>query len=84
MVERLQNMLASKSYTDKSSVVSNTLTIAAFGGIVFVVVEILTDMFKLTAPVWDSLSYIGLGVCVVLAGIYWIVKKVRKEDVRDY
>lgn len=83
MLEKIQNMLASKSYADQSSVTSNALTIAAFGGIVFVVVEILTDMFKLTAPVWNALSYIGLGVCVVLAAVYWIVKKVKRENVHD-
>lgn len=80
MLAKIQNMLASKSYTDQSSIGSNALTIAAFGAIFFVVIEILTDMFNLTAPAWSYLSYIALGLCVVLAVIYLIIKKVKKDD----
>ena len=81
MLAKIQNMLASQSYTDKSSVVSNALTIAAFGGIFFVVIEILTELFKLTAPVWSYLSYSALGVFAVAAVIYWIIKKLKKAEV---
>lgn len=83
MLVKIQKMLTSKSYDDKSSVLSSTLTIAAFGAIAFVVIEIVSDMFKLTAPVWGILSYIALGACVVTALVYYIVKKVKKLDTEN-
>ena len=75
-------MLATKSYQDKSSLLSNTITIAAFGAILFVVIEIATDMFKLISPVFDVLSYVSLIICIVLAIIYYVVKKVKIRNDR--
>lgn len=75
-----QNMLASKSYYDKSSLLSNTLTIAAFGAILFVVIEISTSMFKLTSPIFNLMAYSSLIICIILAVIYYVVKKVKKDD----
>ena len=73
MLARIQTMLASKSYQDKGSLLSNTLTIAAFGAILFVVFEISSGIFKLTSPVFDVLPYISLVFCVVTAFIYYIL-----------
>ncbi|MBR5527546.1 MAG: energy coupling factor transporter S component ThiW [Clostridia bacterium] len=78
MLERIQNMLASKSYHDKSSLLSNTLVIAAFGAILFVVIEIASGIFKLTLPIFDVLPYISLCVCIVTAVVYYIYKAVKK------
>lgn len=83
LLGQVQNMLDSKSYEDKSSVLSNTVTIAAFGAILFVVIEIVSDMFKLTAPIFGMLSYISLGACVAAALIYYIIRKVKKSDARN-
>lgn len=82
MLSQVQNMLATKSYQDKSSLLSNTITIAAFGAILFVVIEIATDMFKLISPVFDVLSYVSLIICIVLAIIYYVVKKVKIRNDR--
>lgn len=82
MLAKVQNMLASKSYTDKSSVVSNALTIAAFGAICFVVIEILADLFKLTSSLWSYISYLALGVFVAASVIYLIIKKIKKADTK--
>ena len=77
MLVKIQNMLGSKGYTDHSSLLSNTLTIASLGGILFVVCELATDIFTLTAPIWDNMSYISLAVCGAAATIYYITKKVK-------
>ena len=77
MLARIQNMLGSKAYSDHTSLLSNTFTIAALGGILFVVVELAADIFKLTAPVWDKMSYISLIVCGAAAVLYYITKKVK-------
>lgn len=77
MLVKMQTMLGSKGYVDHSSLLSNTITIAALGGILFVVFELATDIFKLTAPIWDNMSYVSLGVCGAVAVIYYITKKVK-------
>ena len=77
MLAKIQNMLGSKGYMDHSSLLSNTITIAALGGILFVVFELATDIFKLTAPIWDHMSYVSLALCGATALIYYITKKVK-------
>lgn len=77
MLARIQNMLGSQSYMDQTSILSNTLTIAAFGAILFVVIELASDIFKLTGALWDRLSYISLSVCAAAAILYYIIKKVK-------
>ena len=39
--------------------------------------ELATDIFNLTAPIWDNMSYVSLGICGVGAVIYYIIKKVK-------
>ena len=79
LLSQMQSMLASKCYQDKSTLLSNTVTIAAFGAILFVVVEVISDMFELTSPIFDILSKASLVGCIVLAGVYYIFKRVKKE-----
>ena len=83
MLARIQTMLASKSYHDEGSILSNTLTIAAFGAILFVVIKIASDMFQWTSPVWNALSYASLAACAAAAIIYFIVKKVGKREISN-
>ena len=80
MLPKLQVKLNSRSYTDRSSVLSDSLTIAAFGAILFVVIKLASDIFELTAPLWNTLSYAAPAVCITAAAIYYIVKKVRTAD----
>ncbi|MBE7015241.1 MAG: energy coupling factor transporter S component ThiW [Ruminococcaceae bacterium] len=80
MLVQIQNKLASPSYNDKSSLLSNTLVIAAFGAILFVVIEVATDVFKIESPVVDCLSYAVLLACIFASGVYYIFKKVKKND----
>lgn len=80
MLPKLQVKLNSRSYTDRSSVLSDSLTIAAFGAILFVVIKLASGIFELTAPLWNALSYAAPAVCIAAAAIYYIVKKVRTAD----
>lgn len=79
LLTKVQAMLDSKCYTDKGTIISNAITIAALGAIFFVVIEIVTDLFKLKAPMWSYASYTSLCVCIVLAILYFIMK--RKKGV---
>ena len=76
---QIQNMLLSKSYQDKSSLLSNTLVIAAFGAILFVVIELLSGIFKLESAIFEILPYVAFAVCVVAAIIYFVWRKVKKR-----
>ena len=77
MLVKIQTMLGAKGYMDHSSLLSNTITIAALGGILFVVFELATGIFELTAPIWDNMSYFSLALCGATAFIYYITKKVK-------
>ena len=77
MLAKVQTMLGATGYTDRSTLLSNTITIAALGGILFVVFELATDIFSLTAPLWDHMSYISLVLCGAGAVTYYITKKVK-------
>ncbi len=79
MLPKLQNMLSVTSYQDKSSLLSTTLTIGAFGGILFVVIELASGIFHFTSPIWNGLSYASLWGCILVAGMYYIFKKVKKD-----
>lgn len=83
LLAQVQTMLDSQSFHDKSSILSSTLTIASFGAILFVIFEILPDVFKLTSSIWNSLSYISLAVCIAAAIVYYITKKVKKFDSKN-
>lgn len=80
MLTKLQLKLNSTSYTDKSTVLSDSLTIAAFGAILFVVIKIASNIFKLTGSIWNILAYAAPGVCVAAAVIYYVIKKVKTKD----
>ena len=80
MLTKLQLKLNSTSYTDKSTVLSDSLTIAAFGAILFVVIKIGSNIFKLTGSIWNILAYAAPGVCVAAAIIYYVIKKVKTKD----
>ena len=77
MLARIQTMLGSQSYLDHTSILSNTLTIAACGAILFVVIELASDIFKFTGALWDKLSYVALILCALAAILYYITKKVK-------
>lgn len=83
MLAQIQQKLNSKSYTDKSSVFSDALTIAAFGAILFVVFELASDIFELTSAVWNYLPYAALVVCAAAAILYYITKKVKTVDTKN-
>lgn len=78
MVTKCQIMLGTKSYTDKSGVISNAVAIAAFGVICFMVIKILTGIFKMTSPLWSYISRSLLVVFIAAAVVYLAVKKQRR------
>ena len=83
MLVKMQEMLGSQTYSDKSSVISTTLTIAAFGAIAFVVIEILMNIFGLADQIWSYIAYGSLGAFAAAAVVYFIIKKAGRGKVVD-
>ncbi len=77
MLAQFQQMLTGESFADRSGVLGNAASIGAFGVICFLVIEILTGIFKMTSPVWSYLSWGSLGCFVLLGIIYYGKKRVR-------
>ncbi len=79
---QMQKKLGSPVYVDKTSVLSETITIAAFGAILFVVASLAAGVFKLSGRIWEILPYAALIVCGAAAVIYYIAKRTKKDDVK--
>jgi energy coupling factor transporter S component ThiW len=79
MLAKLQHMLSSQVYVDKTGVVGNTVSIAAIGVIFFVVLNILKSMFNLSSPLWGYASYILLVVFIAASLIYLAVTVLKRK-----
>ena len=82
LLEKLQGTLGSKSYINKKSVLTNSLTVASFGAISFVLFSVAGDLLTLKTSLSRVLSFGSLGVFVCAAVIYYLVCKLKKEDVK--
>ena len=80
MLALMQQRLGSLSYHDKSSVLADSLTIAALGAILWVVIKVATSVFALTAPVWNVLSYLAPIVTIAAGMFYYMIKKAKKTN----
>ena len=83
MLAKTQDMLGSPVYSDKSSVLTNAISIATFGAILFVVFLLVPQIFKSESEVWSYLSYGSIILFVVLAVVYYLIKKLHKAPVSD-
>lgn len=80
MLAQMQQRLGSLSYHDRNSVLADSLTIAALGAILWVVIKVANSVFALTAPVWNVLSYLAPIVTITAGLLYYIVKKVKTNE----
>ena len=78
-LSQMQQKLGSLSYHDKNSILSDAVTIAALGAILWVVIEVAAGVFSLAAPVWDVLAYLAPTVTVIAGVLYYIAKKVKNN-----
>ncbi len=83
MLAKTQDMLGSPVYSDKGSVLTNAISIATFGAILFVVFLLVPQVFKSESEVWSYLSYGSIILFVVLAVVYYLIKKLHKAPVSD-
>ena len=83
MLTNIQNMLASKSYSYRSGIISNAFTIAAFGAVAFVVIAFVEKALDLTGVVWGYLPYVSIVGFTLAAVIYLVVKKIGQVKEKD-
>ena len=79
LLKKFQTMLSGTSFDDKTSIISNAASIAAFGPICYIVLEIPTSIFSLTSPVWHYVSRFAIVFFVAAAIVYYISKVIKKE-----
>lgn len=79
-LEQMQQKLGSLSYHNENSILSDAVTIAALGAILWVVIEVAASVFSITAPVWNVLAYLAPAMTVIAGVLYYITKKVKKND----
>ena len=80
MLARMQRTLGNTGYQDKASALSDSLTIAALGGILWVVIKTATTAFGLTSPVWNVLAYAAPAAAAAAGLICYILKKGKETD----
>lgn len=80
MLEKIQQKLGSLSYHDKNSALSDSVTIAALGAILWVVIEVASSVFGFDAPVWNVLANLAPAVTAAAGIIYYIIKKVKAPN----
>lgn len=76
LLKKFQTMLNSRAYDEKSSVLSNALSIAALGVIAYLVISILTGIFQAGSWIWTVVAFSALGVFILGGIVYYIVKTV--------
>lgn len=79
MLTKTQDMLGSKVFSDKSTVITTSLSIAAFGAILFVVFSLIPQIFNSESEVWRYMSYAALGVFAVVAVVYYLINHAKEN-----
>ena len=76
---RFQNALGSPVYEYKGSVIGNAVSIAAIGVILFVVINLAKDLFKINSAAMPYITYGILGAFVLAALVYTAVKLLGRK-----
>jgi len=75
MLAKMQKMLGSPIFTDKSSVLTTALTIAACGAISFILAKVLSGMFEWSDKTGSYIAYGSMAFFAAAAVVYIIIKK---------
>lgn len=81
MLVKIQEKLGSACYTDKSTTLSDAVSIAGIGAILFVVIELACDIFSLSGKLWEVLPVAALGICIAAAALFYFARKGKTAHV---
>ena len=76
----IQQRLGSLSYDDKNSILSDSVTIAALGAILWVVIKVAAGVFGLASPIWNVLACVSPIATTAAGAVYYITKKAKKKN----
>ncbi len=79
MLAKLQIKLGSLSFSERNGIFSDSLTIAAFGAILFTAIELAEGIFKMNGYFWEIIPYAALIACLIGAVIYFILRRPKKN-----
>ena len=82
MLTKMQEKLGSPIFADKSSVLSNAISIAAFGPVLFVVFLLLPQIFHSESIIWKYLAYGSIAGLIIAGIIYFIVNTISKKKAK--
>ena len=84
MLARMQRSVGSAAYHDQMSVRADALTIAALGGILWVVIKVASTAFGLTSPAWNTAAYAAPAAAAAAGLIYYVckTKKVKEANAK--
>ena len=80
VLAKMQRSLGAVSYRDQSSILSDSLTVAALGAILWVMLKLAAAVFALTSPVWNVLANVVPAAAAAAGLIYYMVRKGRDTD----
>ena len=80
MLARMQRSVGSAVYHDRTSVLSDALTIAALGGILWVVIKVAGMVFGLESPVLNAAAYIAPAAAAAAGLIYYFCKTKKGKE----
>lgn len=79
MLSKMQEKLGTPVYADKSTIISNTISIAAFGPILFVVFLLLPKIFRSEAAFWKYPAYGSILGFLIIAAVYFAVRMIIRK-----
>lgn len=79
LLQRFQRKLSSNVYADKTTLLGNSIAIAALGAIIYAVIGIAGNIFNIQTPIAGYISKGILFVFIVVSIVYYTVKRIRKE-----
>ena len=82
MLARMQRSVGSAGYQDQPSALSDALTIAALGGIIWVVIKVAGTAFNLESPAWNTATYIAPAAAAAAGLIYYRIRKGKEADAK--
>ncbi len=79
VLQNFQKKLETHVYADKSSLLGNSVSIAAIGVIGYVVINLASSIFKFESGLWSAAAKVVLIAFIGVGVIYYLIKKIKRE-----
>ncbi|MGN1093203.1 MAG: energy coupling factor transporter S component ThiW, partial [Monoglobaceae bacterium] len=79
VLQNFQKKLETQVYADKSSLLGNSVSIAAIGVIGYVVINLASGIFKFESGVWSTVAKVVLIAFIGVGVVYYLIKTIKRE-----